>query len=156
MSVIVTGTKELGTALLAMAKQQSEATRIANGRAAHFLERAIKAKLSVTDSTGEEKRDSKGRFQKRERGASLPGEPPHLQSGDLRRSVQVDGPESLGLGRWYSDVGPTIIYARIQELGGEAGHAILPARPYVAPALDESIAAMRTLYLQAWRAAMRG
>lgn len=64
---------------------------------------------------------------------SAPGEPPSLVTGQLRRSV-VMKPK----GRAHVQVGATTVYARIQELGGDAGrnHAShLPPRPYLAPAL---------------------
>jgi phage gpG-like protein len=64
---------------------------------------------------------------------SQPGEPPSLVTGQLRRSV-VMVPKGPG----HVQVGATTVYARIQELGGDAGrdHAShLPPRPYLAPAL---------------------
>lgn len=68
---------------------------------------------------------------------SQPGGPPSLVTGQLRRSV-IMKPK----GRARVQVGATTIYARIQELGGDAGrgHAShLPPRPYLAPALKKLI-----------------
>lgn len=43
-----------------------------------------------------------------------------------------------------ADVGPVdVVYARIHELGGIAGHgAHIPARPYLRPAVDEHVDAI--------------
>lgn len=62
---------------------------------------------------------------------SQPGEPPSLITGQLRRSVIMKRK-----GRGHIQVGATTVYARIQELGGDAGRdhrAHLPPRPYLAP-----------------------
>jgi phage gpG-like protein len=72
---------------------------------------------------------------------SPPGEPPALVSGDLRRSVRMTPPASSGA-RSAVVVGGTVVYARIQELGGWAGrnHAsYLPPRPYLKPASERII-----------------
>ncbi|MGL5911164.1 MAG: hypothetical protein ACRCZP_14270 [Phycicoccus sp.] len=68
---------------------------------------------------------------------SQPGQPPSLISGALRRSIAVLPPTQTGENEWSITVGPTIVYGRIQELGGQAGRgrrSNLPARPYMAPA----------------------
>lgn len=75
---------------------------------------------------------------------SLPGEPPALISGALRRSVKISG-RGGRKGVYTGSVGPTMIYSRIQELGGVAGRnhrASLPARPYLKPAVLKSLPAM--------------
>lgn len=67
---------------------------------------------------------------------SAPGQPPSLVSGALRRSITVEPPVHTAEG-WSIVVGPTIVYGRIQELGGNTGrnHATyLPPRPYMRPA----------------------
>lgn len=65
---------------------------------------------------------------------SAPGEPPSMVSGALSRKVVV---KRLVPGR--IQVGSTVVYARIQELGGVAGHgAQLPARPYLKPVLKRN------------------
>lgn len=38
--------------------------------------------------------------------------------GDLRRSIDVQGPEGSG-GRYMARVGPTVVYGRQRELGGD-------------------------------------
>ena len=71
---------------------------------------------------------------------SRPGEPPSLVSGQLRRSVKIIPAVPYGATAWKSQVGPTAVYARIQELGGVTGNgATLPARPYLEPAVRELI-----------------
>jgi len=79
---------------------------------------------------------------------SAPGSPPALVSGQLRRSVMIKPAGSA-----HYQVGGTTVYARIQELGGQAGrdHAsTLPPRPYLAPALKKvtSDGTMRAAALQ--------
>ncbi|MEV0968516.1 hypothetical protein [Microtetraspora glauca] len=74
---------------------------------------------------------------------SPPGSPPALVSGSLRRSVKAGRPRQTGAARWEAHTAPTIVYARIQELGGRTGrnHATyLPPRPYVAPSHAKLIA----------------
>jgi phage gpG-like protein len=64
---------------------------------------------------------------------SKPGEPPSLITGQLRRSVIM-----RSKGRAHVQVGATAVYARIQELGGNAGRggtSHLPARPYLRTAM---------------------
>lgn len=73
---------------------------------------------------------------------SRPGEPPSLISGQLRRSVLIVPAEPRGATAWVAKVGPTAVYARIQELGGDTGRngaSTLPARPYLEPAVKELI-----------------
>lgn len=88
---------------------------------------------------------------------SPPGAPPALVTGTLRRSVRVE--PAAGLVRATARVAPHTVYARIQELGGHiypvrakalrwvedgtvhfARHVYLPPRPYMAPALRETVA----------------
>lgn len=90
-------------------------------------ERGIKAELS---------RSSHSRGTKT---PSPPGSPPSLISGALRRSV-ITNPPTGGGGVWTAYGGPTIVYARIQEMGGRAGRGhrtVLPPRPYVRPAIGQ-------------------
>lgn len=73
---------------------------------------------------------------------SRAGDPPSLVTGTLRRSVKTTPAIPLGTGAWQASVGPTAVYSRIQELGGECGRGgltRLPARPYLAPALQEML-----------------
>lgn len=155
--VVLTGIKSLQGALTAIQRRQVAATGRATSEALHRIERRTKELLSKTSSTGEETRDSKGRYRKRSHTASAPGEPPFLRTGALRRSVQVEGPEPTGPTSWEGQVGPTIVYGRIQELGGTAGHGVtLPARPYMQPAFDQVQPHIAQIYRDAWAAALRG
>jgi phage gpG-like protein len=147
MSVIITGVRELKGALAAMVARQNAATLSGLTKSAHLLEREIKVQLSLNSHQADEPT------------TSAAGEPPALVSGDLRRSIQVEDATSLGGGRYSTEVGPTIVYGRIQELGGQTGrrHATtLPPRPYVAPALEKMQPVMREVMKAAWRAALRG
>lgn len=108
-------------------------------RAAHFVEAAAKRLLSLTSHSAGTPTPS------------LPGQPPSLISGALRRSVQVQGPTQDG-DDWKVTVGPTIVYGRIQELGGRAGNgAILPSRPYMAPAWAALPARLQSIMEDTWR-----
>lgn len=64
--------------------------------------------------------------------SSVPGTPPHKQSGALQRIVVEPGPLKLS-----AKIGPMygLKYARIQELGGK-GLINLPPRPYMRPAFE--------------------
>jgi phage gpG-like protein len=68
---------------------------------------------------------------------SPPGSPPWKISGNLMDSVRVWRATPDGLDRWEGWVGPTAVYARIQELGGDTGRehrTHLPPRPSLYPA----------------------
>lgn len=111
-------------------------------RAAHRIEAGIKLKLSITSH-------SRGT-----RTPSAPGSPPSLVSGALRRSVMVGDIDRQG-DTHSVKVYPSMIYSRIQELGGIAGRgARLPARPYVGPAVDESIDDVARIFRDAWEQAL--
>jgi phage gpG-like protein len=138
-----------------IAKEQA-ATRRAVSQGAHLIERKAKELLSISGA-GAQSRDSKGRFTARQGSPSAPGDPPHLQSGNLRRSITVDGPNEAmfrGYPGWQAEIGPTAIYGRIQELGGITWHAILPARPYMTPAYDDVKPLLRPIFVRAWRDAL--
>lgn len=88
------------------------------------------------------------------------GAPPALVSGNLRRSWRN---ETAHEGRKPFTVeaggGPTAVYARIQELSGQAGRGLtshIPKRPYVRPMLLASRRGVRRIYIEAWTAAIRG
>lgn len=82
---------------------------------------------------------------------SRPGEPPALVSGQLRRSVLIVPAQPTGKTAWTAKVGPTAVYARIQELGGQLAYnprhgmwrkgqeGSLPARPFLEPSVQELI-----------------
>lgn len=94
---------------------------------------------------------------------SPPGEPPALVTGTLMRSVKSTRPRRGKAA--YSvegDVGPTVEYARIQELGGDIERAFgvpglrvsLPARPYAKPATDRVRRDVRRLFVTRWTDAL--
>jgi phage gpG-like protein len=87
---------------------------------------------------------------------SRPGDPPATISGALADSLHTEGPAVVG-GGVFARVGPTSPYGRIQELGGIAGWgAQLPERPYLWPAVRDSLPAIGFIYREAWTAALTG
>lgn len=70
---------------------------------------------------------------------SRPGEPPSLVTGTLRRGVIIVAATQVSRTGWVAKVGPTSVYARVQELGGDTGTAVLPARPYLTPTVERLI-----------------
>jgi len=89
---------------------------------------------------------------------SPPGQPPARISGHLRGGLSPTGPYPVG-GGYGGKVGPTAVYSRIQELGGQAGrnHAVtLPPRPYMRPTHASVIAdgSLRRVFVGAWRRAL--
>ena len=92
---------------------------------------------------------------------SMPGEPPAKISGDLADSLTVVGPSEVSAGQFMTVMGPRTVYARIQELGGDAGRghrSHLPERPYLRPATEAAVddPAVREVFVRAWAAALRG
>jgi phage gpG-like protein len=86
--------------------------------------------------------------------ASEPGSPPAIRTGALRDSVQTTT-EETGTGA-QGLVWPSTVYARIQELGGDAGRdhrSHLPPRPYVQPSIDEVEPRVGELMRDAWQRA---
>ena len=76
--------------------------------------------------------------------------------GDLRRSITVDGPYQSGGHTWTAETGPTTIYGRQRELGGDiypraggllrfqkfgdvihASHVYQRPEPYMKPAYED-------------------
>lgn len=89
---------------------------------------------------------------------SPPGSPPWRISGDLGDSVRADRAKRRGPGVWFGQAGPTAIYARIQELGGDTGRGHrthLPPRPHLYPAVRLVRPAMRDEFYKAWWDAQR-
>lgn len=114
-------------------------------RAAHHLEAQIKVELSRTSHPPGTPTPSP------------PGSPPSLITGALRRSIQVEGAQPTGPGRWTAAVGTGLVYSRIQELGGVTGRGHrtrLPARPYMAPGLATALPGMGAFIEQAWADAL--
>jgi len=156
--IIMTGVAEFQRALDDIVARTNAATRQAVTTGGHVLEAETKRLLSNSGTAGAQGRDENGRFVKVARPSSPPGSPPMLQTGTLRRSIKVVGPDSTGPTGWTISVGPTVIYGRIHELGGDTGRGgstHLPARPFLKPALDNVIAngTLADCYATAWRTA---
>lgn len=143
----VSGFDEAAAALQAMAIRVEAATPRALATGGALLDGKTRANLSRTS------------HQRGTPTPSRPGEPPSLISGRLRSSMRVTVPVREGE-TWKVIVGPTTVYARIQELGGVAGRghrSHLPARPYLRPAAEALIndSAYRDVFTRAWGAAIR-
>lgn len=72
--------------------------------------------------------------------SSVPGTPPHKQTGELQRRISVQ-PVNEG---YRAKVGPSnnLKYGRIQELGGKTRFGTLPARPYLEPSFQKMVPAI--------------
>jgi phage gpG-like protein len=132
------GVSEFKDAIDAHIARQMVATREAVAKGAHTIEAKAKDELATSSHP------------KGTPTPSQPGEPPSLISGSLRRSVRVQGPTGDGK-TFIASVGPSMVYGRIQELGGTAGHGNrLPPRPYMKPAVEKSAAELLALFREAW------
>lgn len=140
------GFDEWRTALRLKEVAITRATRTATRQAATHLERAYKQTL---------------RLRSHRRGTptpSPPGEPPAKISGHLGRSVRSTRVRLVRRGVFESQIGPTAVYSRIQELGGITGNGYrthLPARPYIKPTNRAQLAAVHEFYRRAWEEALR-
>lgn len=140
-SVFWEGAKEFQKAMDDIIAKQSAAAREALVLSAHEVERQAKEELSL------------GSHEKGQPTNAPPGEPPDLVSGKLRQSITVKGPTPVGTNSWEAQIGPTVIYGRIQELGGDTGRdgaAHLPPRPYMKPALDAAKDFITAAFRKAW------
>lgn len=84
---------------------------------------------------------------------SPPGSPPWRITGRLMDSVTVRRATPTGLDRWEGMVGPTAVYGRIQELGGDTGRGHrthLPPRPSLYPAWVIVRPTIRPQFTAAW------
>ena len=128
----VQGIPELKAALDKMVGKVNEASLRIITRSQAVAEAAVKAQFT-------------GHHKKGEPTTSKSGKPPDVVTGTLRRSVISERPTMNGLvahGRVY----PTMVYARIQELGGRG----LPARPYVHPGYLASLPAISKISTEEW------
>jgi hypothetical protein len=120
------------------------ATRRAAGYAASLVERDTKIRLATYSHPP---------------GTPTPspvGEPPAWVTGSLARSVEAEPPRPEGRWVWTARVGPTIVYGRIQELGGWAGmggRTYVPPRPYLGPTVGALTAEdrIRDQFITQWR-----
>lgn len=142
----VRGLAEGVARLRAAAAELPVVTAAATGLAAHAAEAAIKDQLR------------KSSHARRTPTPSRPGDPPSAISGNLMRSIQVQGPTGAG-GTFMSQVGPTAIYSRIQELGGQTGrHGVvtLPPRPFLAPGVEAAREQIAAIFYAAWEGVLHG
>jgi phage gpG-like protein len=138
--VEIDGIERLKAALAAKSVEVDAAAERAVTEAGHDLEASVKRSFRTAHTAGSPT-------------PSAPDTPPAVVSGTLRRSVRVTDPVRDGFGTYTLKVGPTVVYARIQELGGvitpKTGQYLrfrvngreiykksvtLPARPYFKPA----------------------
>ena len=114
--------------------------------------------------------------------AAAKGDAPVL-TGTLRRSIDVKGPHMLGPFAFSADVGPTVVYGRMRELGGWIPGGAVPrpkppgtslywvdssggqhfaslvhqhGRPYLRPALVASVEKYHDLAARRWNEALSG
>lgn len=76
---------------------------------------------------------------------AAPGQPPGILNSALRASVKVFSPKIVGFNNYSIDVGPTVAYARRQELGGGG----LPSRPYLVPGAQKVSGQVHEVYVSA-------
>lgn len=95
--------------------------------------------------------------------------------GDLRRSIDVQGPLSDGEDTWLARVGPTTVYGRQRELGGDIypqaasilrfvkfGSVVFTPKvhqvkhPYMLPAREQSLAQIEAMAVARIAAAVEG
>jgi phage gpG-like protein len=144
IAVRVEGVDEFASALDALQQRMHSATRKATKDGIALLKRRTHSRLSRYYHPPNTPTPSP------------PGEPPARISGHLRGSLAPTGPIETGSG-YTGQLGPTAVYGRIQELGGQAGrnHSVtLPPRPYLAPTMRDARGDLRRQYLEAWRRAM--
>ena len=148
-SLNVSGIDDLAQALRAMAARVNAATPMAVMAATATVEAQARTELSrLSHPPGTPT-------------PSPPGSPPAMITGRLRDSFDILGPTQAGSSTWRAVLGPTAVYARVQERGGAAGRggaSILPARPYLRPAAETAIrsGAVQREFTTAWGRAITG
>lgn len=149
MEVVFTGTAAFEAALIASVEAAVAATNTAVARGAALIEGETKKALTTYSHP------------KGTPTPSPPGQPPAIIGGALRRSVitRILTTATLGSPVASASVGPTIVYARIQELGGRTGRGhrtTLPPRPYLAPTVNRLVTggSLERVFADAWRAAV--
>lgn len=128
-------------------------------RAAGPAARAAVQAMALTGVAATQVQLSRSSHRKGTPTPSMPGSPPSKVDGSLLRSITFTPPAPAGNGRWVATIGGTMIYARIQELGGQTGrnHATsLPARPYLRPTTERLSASgtLTTVAVKAFLAAL--
>jgi len=125
---------------------QSEIKTKSLRRAAMIVERSVKEMLKESGQTpfrwGTSGKSAGSRVWVGPSPAA-PGQPPGILNSALRASVKVFSPKTIGFNNYSIDVGPTVVYARRQELGG----GNLPARPYLVPGAQRVSGQVRDEYV---------
>lgn len=88
---------------------------------------------------------------------SSPGQPPALVSGALQAAVHTVDAKQAGFGHYEADVSVDSDYARVQESGGPSGRGgktILPARPFLEPAVNNHLPELEQVVYDAVLAAI--
>ena len=91
---------------------------------------------------------------------SMNGPGPQVQTGTLRRSINVVDTTTLGAGSYQARIAPTVIYGRRQELGFHGADSLgrvynQRGRPFLSTGLNRSIPQLQGVFSAAWQAAMR-
>jgi hypothetical protein len=95
------------------------------------------SKQALREITGKEGLSKYGRHKKGTPTTSPAGEPPAQMTTMLRRSVTIMPMRRIGFGHYTQETMPTMVYARVQELGDLSRG--IPARPYIAPARNRLV-----------------
>jgi hypothetical protein len=134
----VYGVAELKAVMDAMAAEVTAASVRVVKRSQAEVEKSAKKSFTGSHSAGEPT-------------GSVPGEPPDVVTGSLRRSIISDKPRISGFAV-TGHVYPSVVYARIQELGGGNN---LPARPYMQPGYEASLERLKEIGVEEWGKATR-
>jgi hypothetical protein len=156
------GVRESKAALRAILARLDAATEAATAEGVSAIERQAKLELSRAAHP---------------RGTptpSAPGEPPAAITGTLRRSMRSTTARRVGFGSYSAQVGPTVVYARAQELGIDrqvtvrahrrqgatvrehAVHLRLPPRPSLEPGVATAKPQLSRIYARRWANAIKG
>jgi len=123
----------------------------------------------VMDSSGNQsiaaKGSRNGRLVRRGRhiGPEGAGDPPHIRTGTLARSITTKDVREVGKGTWSSRTGPTANYGRRVELGfrgtdskGRTYDEPSPFHPYLKPGLEMSAPELKELRRRLFEVANNG
>lgn len=130
MTGSVFGVPELQAALDKLLLDSTAASVRIIKRSEAVVEKAVKKQFAGSHKRGEPT-------------YSLPGEPPDVVTGTLKRGITSSPVTMTGFAALGS-VYPTAVYSRIQELGGR----YLPARPYLQPGYEESLPELREIAVE--------
>lgn len=133
----ITGLQPFIDAIKGVQERASVATKALVNDAAHAIE--AQAKMNASGRPG-----------------------PEVQTGTLRRSIHVVGPEKISATGWQAQVGPSVLYGRRVELGfsgtDSRGHSYDGSAkyPYLVPAYETIAAYFPGRWEQAMRKALLG